>query len=112
MVSINRVQTGLSRYLDNEIMPKLSGWQKWVFSAAATAYIADASKVAEKVRSSATLAPLSLIDEANNIDVDKIYQHLRPAAEKCPAPISIPGMGTITLTVSDVDMLYNCIMNC
>lgn len=110
MVSINRVQTGLSRYLDNEIMPKLSGWQKWVFSAAATAYIADASKVAEKVRSSAALAPLNLIDEANNIDVDKIYKHLRPAAEKCPAPISIPGMGTITLTVSDVDMLYNCIM--
>lgn len=110
MVSINRVQTGLSRYLDNEIMPKLSGWQKWVFSAAATAYIADASKVAEKVRASTALAPLSLIDEANNIDVEKIYQHLRPAAEKCPAPISIPGMGTITLTVSDVDMLYNCIM--
>lgn len=110
MVSINRVQTGLSRYLDNEIMPKLSGWQKWVFSAAATAYIADAPKVAEKVRASTALASLSLIDEANNIDVEKIYQHLRPAAEKCPAPISIPGMGTITLTVSDVDMLYNCIM--
>lgn len=110
MVSINRVQTGLSRYLDNEIMPKLSGWQKWVFSAAATAYIADAHKVAEKVRASTALAPLSLIDEANNIDVEKIYQHLRPAAEKCPAPISIPWMGTITLTVSDVDMLYNCIM--
>lgn len=112
MVSINRVQTGLSKYLDSEIMPKLSGWQKWVFSAAATAYIADATNVAEKVRSSSALASLSLIDEANNIDVDKIYQHLRPAAEKCPAPISIPGMGTITLTVSDVDMLYNCIMNC
>lgn len=110
MVSINRVQNGLSKYLDSEIVPKLSGWQKWVFSAAATVYIADASKVAEKVRSSAALAPLSLIDEANNIDVEKIYQHLRPAAEKCPAPISIPGMGTITLTVSDVDMLYNCIM--
>lgn len=110
MVSINRVQSGLSKYLDSEILPKLSGWQKWVFSAAATAYIADASKVAEKVRASTALSPLSLIDEANNIDVEKIYHHLRPAAEKCPAPISIPGMGTITLTVSDVDMMYNCIM--
>lgn len=110
MVSIDRVQAGVSRYLDNEIIPKLSGWQKWVFSAAATAYISDAAKVAEKIRSSAALSPLGLIDEANNIDVEKIYQHLRPAAEKCPAPVTVPGMGTITLTVADVDMLYNCIM--
>lgn len=110
MVSINKVQAGFSRYLDNEIMPKLSGWQKWVFSAAATAYVADAAKVASKVRTSAALSPLGLVDDADNIDIEKIYQHLRPAAEKCPAPISVPGMGTITLTVSDVDMLYNCIM--
>ncbi len=33
------------------------------------------------------------------------------AAERCPAPITIPGMGTVTLTINDVDMLYNCIMH-
>lgn len=110
MISINQVQSGLSRYLDSEIIPKLSGWQKWIFSAAATAYISDAAKVADKIRNSAALSPLALIDDANNVDVEKIYQHLRPAAERCPAPITIPGMGTVTLTVNDVDMLYNCIM--
>lgn len=110
MISINQVQSGLSRYLDSEIIPKLSGWQKWIFSAAATAYISDAAKVVEKVRTSVALSPLGLVDDANNVDVEKIYQHLRPVAERCPAPITIPGMGTITLTVNDVDMMYNCIM--
>jgi hypothetical protein len=63
-----------------------------------------------RVQSIKALEPLCLVDELNNIDVEKIYTHIRPAAEKCPAPIDIPVLGTLTLSVSDVDKLYNYIM--
>lgn len=42
MVSIDRVQSGISRYLDNEVVPKMSGANRWIFSAAAAAYVAEA----------------------------------------------------------------------
>lgn len=110
MVSIDRVQNGIARYIDSEIVSKMSGVNKWVFSAVATAYIADAPKLIERVKSNAMLAPLELVDAAGNVDIEKVYTHLKPAASKCPAPISIPGMGTITLTESDIDTLYTYII--
>lgn len=110
MVSIDKVQNGVARYLDAEIVSKMSGVNKWVFSAAATAYVADAPKLLDKVRNNALLAPLELIDAAGNVDVEKAYTHLKPASSKCPAPITLPGIGTITLTEADVDALYNYIM--
>lgn len=109
MVSIDRVQNGVARYLDAELVPKMNGLNKWVFSAIATAYIADAPKLMDRIKGSALLAPLELIDVAGNVDIDKVYANLKPAAEKCPAPINVPGIGTITLTAADVDALYNYI---
>lgn len=110
MVSIDRLQNGVARYLEAELVSKMDGLNKWVFSAVATAYIADAPKLMERVKSSAFLAPLELIDAAGNVDIDKVYANLKPAAEKCPAPINVPGIGTITLTAADVDALYNYII--
>lgn len=110
MVSIDKLQNGIARYIDTELVPKMDGLNKWVFSAVAAAYIADAPKLMERVKENTMLAPLNLIDAAGNVDIDKVYTHLKPAAAKCPAPIAIPGIGTITLTETDVDALYNYII--
>lgn len=37
MVSIDRVQAGVARYLDTEIIAKMSGVNKWLVAAAASA---------------------------------------------------------------------------
>lgn len=110
MVSIDKVQTGISRYLDNEVVPKMSGANRWLFSAAAAAYVAEAPKLVKKLNENKALAALNLIDEAGNVDVEKIYQSLKPAAAKCPAPITLPIIGTLTFTEQDVDSLYAYIM--
>lgn len=110
MVSIDRVQSGISRYLDNEVTPKMSGANRWLFSAAAAAYVAEAPKLVKKLNENKTLAMLSLVDEAGNVDVEKIYQYVKPAAEKGAAPITLPIIGTLTFTAADVDSLYAYIM--
>lgn len=56
------------------------------------------------------LAALNLIDAAGNVDVEKIYQHLKPAAAKCHAAVTLPIVGTLTFTEQDVDSLYSHIM--
>jgi hypothetical protein len=33
MVSIDKVRAGITAFLENEIVAKMSGWQKWVFGA-------------------------------------------------------------------------------
>ena len=109
MVSIDRVQRGVSRYLDTELVGKMEGLNKWLFAAAASAYIGSAPTLLDKLRSNKLLAPLNLVNEAGEVDVEKIYAHLKPAAAKCPAPITLP-VGTITLTEADVDAIYNYIM--
>lgn len=109
MVSIDRVQRGVSRYLDTELVGKMDGLNKWLFAAAASAYIGSAPTLLDKLRDNKLLAPLNLVNEAGEVDVEKIYAHLKPAAAKCPAPITLP-VGTITLTEADVDAIYNYIM--
>ena len=110
MVRIDKVQSGVSRYLDNEVMPKMSGVNRWLFSAAAAAYVAEAPKLVKKLNENKALAALNLVDEAGNVDVEKIYQYIKPAAEKGPAPITLPIVGTLTFTAADVDSLYAYIM--
>ena len=110
MVSIDRIQSGIARYLDTEIVPKMSGVNKWLVSAVASAYISDAPELLRKLNGNKAIAALNLIDEAGNVDVEKIYQLLKPAAAKCPAPITLPIIGTLTFTEQDVDSLYAYIM--
>lgn len=50
MVSIDRVQRGVSRYLDTELVGKMDGLNKWLFAAAASAYIGSAPTLLDKLR--------------------------------------------------------------
>ena len=63
-----------------------------------------------KLSKNKAFAALNLIDEAGNVDIDKVYQHLKPIAAKCSAPITLPIVGTLTFTEQDVDSLYTHIM--
>lgn len=106
MVTVEQFKRGVSRYLDAEVMPHITGWQKWVAGAASAAYLDKADKIIEELSHNEMIKPLELIDERNNIDVDTIYNYLRPQAEHCNASIKLPMVGTITFSVTDVDRLY------
>ena len=36
MITIQRLKNGLAKYADNELVPKLAGWQKIAFGTAAS----------------------------------------------------------------------------
>jgi hypothetical protein len=110
MTELTKVTAGIAKYLDNEIMPQIGGWQRWFFSASASAYLAKAPALVSKIKKISYIEVLEIIDSNNRIDVEQVYKYIRPEAEKNAATINIPMIGDLTLSVSDVDKLYSYIM--
>nr|DAH65423.1 MAG TPA: hypothetical protein [Caudoviricetes sp.] len=110
MIRMDKVQSGILRYIDNEVVSQMSGVNKWLVAAAAAAYVVEAPRLVKKLKENKFFAELNLVDEAGNVDVEKIYQYIKPAAEKGPAPLALPIIGTLTFTAADVDSLYSYIM--
>jgi hypothetical protein len=107
MIRVEQLQRGISAFADTELVPKMTGIQKWIFSAGVSAYLADAPRLIEKLKTNQVVRDLDLINESNMIDMDKIYRYLKEAAKKGPAEIDLPMIGKITLTEADLDKIYH-----
>ena len=110
MVRIEKIKRGISAFADMELVPKMSGIQKWIFAAGVSAYLANAEALVEKWKHCAIVKDLDIIKEDNTVDVDKMYRHLKEAARKGPAEMDLPMVGKITLTEADLDKLYTLIL--
>jgi len=108
MVTVEQLKNGIAKYVDCEIISKLSGWQRWIVGGITAAYTAQMSSIVEKIRTHPALSMLNLVTEHGMIDIDSIYSYIRPYA-KNPAQLNIPGVGTFSLTEQDVLMIYNYI---
>lgn len=111
MVTIGQVQQGLARYVDEELISKMEGWQRWVFGAGAAMYLDKAPQLIEQYRQHPAVKMLGVIGDDNHIDIDKLYQHMLPQAKKGAATITIPMLGAVTLDERDIEKLYRYIIN-
>lgn len=109
MVTIDKVKSGAAQWIDRELLPKMSGLSRWVFGALGTGVVLKLDKLADNVRSNPVVSAMGIIDDNNMVDVDMLYQLIMPQAEKCPAEISLPGVGTVRITADDVRNLYTYI---
>lgn len=92
MIAADKIQRGLQRFVDEQILPQMSGADMWVTAGAATI----------------ALAKLNAIKEP--IDAMAIIQGMKPAAKLTPAVIKIPfSNATITLRETDLDMIQKYI---
>ena len=111
MVTIAQVQQGLARYVDEELISKIEGWQRWVFGAGAAMYIDKAPQLIEQYRQHPAVKILGVIGDDNQIDIDELYRYMLPQARKGAATITVPILGSVTLDERDVDKLYRYIIN-
>ena len=109
MASVAQIQNGLARYIDTEIVPKLTGWQKWVFATGTGLAVANLSTTVSRWKDNEIVKMLGVIDN-DNIDVPRIYQEVKKQSAKGPITFNVPGMGSLTLNDMDVDKIYNMIM--
>lgn len=110
MVTLSQIQSGIVKYLDSEITPKIEGWQRWVFGAAAGISLTKISSIFNTLKTNDFVKMLNVIDSEDNIDIDTIYQEFRKQAQKGAITFNVPVVNLpLTLNVTDVDKLYHFI---
>lgn len=111
MVSIDKIQRGVARYLDAEILPKAEGKDKWIISAAGTLYLAKLPALVQSLKAKEAINILGIISgDAMSVDLDALFNSIKPAARQAPAVVKIPFGGSLAFTESDLDTLRNYIM--
>ena len=53
---------------------------------------------------------MGVLDEAGNVDLDRVYTSLKKQAQKGPVTFQMPLLGAVTINEQDVDRLYTCIL--
>lgn len=109
MVTYNQVVNGMAKYIDQEIINKIQGWQRWALGAGAGIMMNKGTNMFNAFKAHPVVKMLEVIDDNDMIDIDTIYAELRKQAEKGSATFDAPMIGTITLTKDDVDKLYRLI---
>lgn len=110
MVTADQLKRGAARYLDEEITLKLTGWQKWAVGASSAMALENLGAALPQLRENPMIKLMGVIDEAGNVDIDRLYKHFRAEAQKGATTLSVPMLGTVTLNERDVEKLYTCII--
>lgn len=106
MVTINQIQDGFIRFVDNHIAGAFTGWQKAVVVGGATLLTANLPNVVKTYGAMPIVATLSVYNpEAGTADIDALYNAFVPnlGADKIPVPI--PKIGTIKFGKDEIDIL-------
>lgn len=110
MVTLNQIQQGLSRYVSNELTSKMTGAQKWIFGAGAELYLANIGGIFNTLKTHPMVKALGIIDEQDQVDIDKLYNALLHQADLGAMTVDIPMAGSFTFNRNDVENLYRYII--
>lgn len=109
MYNLRQVVAGLAAFIDNEILTKVNGWQKWLVGAGMGVALDRSSDIFNSLKQNEIIKMLGVIDNDDNIDVDTLYREVKKQAQKSAVTFDIPMLGVLTLNDRDVDKLYNYI---
>lgn len=105
MISVQQAIQGISRYIDAEVLPHMTGAKKVGVGVYTALALRNAAGVVDKLKTHPAIAMLDVIDANNMIDVDALYNVAMPMfAEK--QRINVPVIGELVFDQSDVEKLY------
>lgn len=112
MVSIDKIEEGVARYLDAELMPQLqnNGVEKVLVGTAASLAIRRSGTIVDGYKDNKIVQMLGIMDGNGNVDVEVLADELKKNMPKEGVKIDIPIVGTMTFHKDDVDKLYEYIM--
>lgn len=110
MYSVDKIQRGVARFVETELMPKMDGKDKWIFAGISTLALNKLPQYVKKY-SEKEAVKLAGIMTADAVDVEAVIAAIKPAAHQTPAAFKIPFGGVITLTESDLDTILEEIKN-
>lgn len=112
MVDFLQIQTGVTKYVESEIVGKISGWQKWVIGAISAISLNKSAEIFNRVKENQLIIMLGVIDSEDKINIDLLYEEFsKQAKESGPITFDIPMVGALTLDEKDIDKLYQYIID-
>lgn len=108
MVRMDQVQRGLANFIDRELMPSLTGWDKVLVGGGAGLLSA---KLPQIVAQFPVVTTLGLYDAASNqVDIDALHNAIVPHISTEALPLTVPLVGiTVKIGRQEIDALYRYI---
>ena len=106
MATLAQVKAGAAAYIEQEIISKIGGWQKWVAGAAVSMALNRADGIFDTLKDNPAIKLLGIIDDSGNIDIEALYAEFKRQAQRGPISFDVPMIGKLTLNESDVDKIY------
>lgn len=112
MVTIAKVQQGVAKFVDVEVIPRLSVMEKLVVGSSAGLITAKLPEVLGKYTDNKIFSAIGLYDEEHGeVDIEALYNAAKPYIGADPIPLKIPIAGiTLKFTQREIDALYKYIM--
>lgn len=108
MIDYKHVMQGIMTFMDKELLPKMSGYQRWIFGTGCGIAGKKCENIFTAIKDNSILKTLDLVD-GDKINVDLLYEELAKQAAKGSVDIDVPMIGTIKLDKTDVDKLHRYI---
>ncbi len=111
MATIAQAQRGIAAFVDAEITPNLSTLEKLVFGTAATLAINKLPQILTNASGSKMISALGVFcPETGEIDVDALFEAVKPNIGLDPVPIKIPYINiSLKFTSREAEKLYDYI---
>ena len=108
-MNIERVISGIIKYMDREILSTMNDWQEFL-ARLAMARLLNNKNIGDMIINNAYAKTFAIIDENGNVDVDGLHGDFKSLIQsKGKLEVTLPMFGTYTFNESDVDKLFNCI---
>lgn len=111
MVHINKVMNAVAKYVDTDLVPKLDGWQKWIFGAGVGLLMSGLPSKVDELRKMPIISFMGVIDDKGMVDVERLFNELMKQARKSSITVDLSKMmlPTLTLDHTDVEKIYRYI---
>lgn len=109
MVTKEQFINGIQRYIDEELISKISGLSKWALALGLGAYLPQVNKMLDDNHS--MLVGAGYMQEDGMICIDKVYNDALQIARKTGSVTQhIPLIGDVTFTETDLTSMYHHIL--
>ena len=110
MASIAQIQTGVARFIDNELLPSFTGWQKVLVGGGTGLLLKNLPNTLAALAQNPMVAALGVYNAANGtVDIDALSAAFLPQMGADALPVNIPGGLTVRLTRADFEKLIRYI---
>lgn len=99
MVKVEDIQSGLTKFIDRDIAPSLTGWDRVIIAGGGGLLAAKLPQLLSAYAKSPVFAAIGVFDAGSNeIDVDALYAAMKPYLGAEAMPVKIPAVG-ITMKI-------------